>query len=121
MDALPDNFIKNITSTFGADGVEWLKHLPATLDACAQQWSLTIGPHFSNLSYNYVAPALRADGSATILKLSVPNGEARTELNALRLYDGRGICRLLDFDEAQGALLLESLKPGVMLSSVTDD
>src|SRR5436190_5152856 len=121
MNSVPEQFAKTITGTFGAAGAEWLTRLPDILAAIAQQWSLTILPHFANLSYNYVAPAVQADGTDVILKLSVPNAELLTELNALRLYDGRGICRLLAFDQTQGAMLLERLKPGVMLASVTDD
>lgn len=121
MSVVPEPFAKTITNTFGADGSAWLQRLPDLLDEFAQRWSLTILPHFSNLSYNYVAPALRADGTEVILKLCVPLSEMLTELNALRLYDGRGICRLLDSDEVQGAMLLERLKPGVMLATVTDD
>lgn len=121
MNFVPDPFAKTIVGTFGAAGDEWLQRLPAILTQCAQRWSLTVMPHFSNLSYNYVAPARRADGTAAILKLGVPNAELRNEIEALRLYDGRGICRLLDFDLDLGALLLERLQPGVMLSTITDD
>ena len=121
MNPVPEQFTKTITSTFGKAGAAWLTQLPGILELCAQRWSLTVMPHFSNLSYNYVAPAVRADGTEVILKVSVPNAEWLTELDALRLYDGRGICRLLAFDQEQGAMLLERLKPGVMLASVTDD
>lgn len=121
MNFVPDPFAKTIIGAFGIAGDEWLKRLPAILTECAARWSLTVQPHFSNLSYNYVAPARRADGTEAILKLGVPNPELINEIEALRLYDGRGICRLLDFDLDLGALLLERLQPGVMLSTVTDD
>ena len=121
MSLVPEPFAKTIGATFGAAGDEWLKRLPNILIQCAQRWSLTVMPHFSNLSYNYVAPAQRSDGTDVILKLGVPNSELINEIEALRLYDGRGICRLLDFDPDLGSLLLERLKPGVMLSSITDD
>ena len=42
-------------------------------------------------------------------------------MRALRLYDGRGIARLLDADEEQGVLLLERLQPGIPLAQVEDD
>ncbi|MCX6048199.1 MAG: phosphotransferase [Chloroflexi bacterium] len=121
MDSLSEKFTKNITGAFGEAGVEWLKQLPTILTECAQRWSLTVKPHFSNLSYNYVAPVVQANGTEAILKVCVPSPEWHTEYNALCLYAGRGICRLLQADAAQGILLLESLKPGLMLASVTDD
>jgi len=55
------------------------------------------------------------------LKVGVPNPELATEIEALRLFDGHGIVRLLEADCDQGALLLERLKPGTPLSSLTDD
>jgi streptomycin 6-kinase len=55
------------------------------------------------------------------LKLS-PDGETRpAEIDALRLFDGRGACRVLGVDEAQGSLLLERLLPGTGLHRLTDD
>jgi streptomycin 6-kinase len=105
----------------GAAGQAWLERLPAFLDACAQRWSLQLLPPFPNLSYNYVAPAVRADGSAVVLKVGVPNPELLTEAAALRLYAGRGTVQLLDADPEWGALLLERLQPGTPLSSLADD
>jgi streptomycin 6-kinase len=78
-------------------------------------------PPFSGLSYNYVAPAVRWDGTPTVLKLGFPNRELRTEIAALRLINGNGIVQLLDADPDQGALLLERLQPGTSLSSLPDD
>lgn len=56
-----------------------------------------------------------------ILKLGVPNRELTSEVDALRLYNGVGACRLLDADAEKGILLLERLKPGHMLATVMDD
>ena len=42
-------------------------------------------------------------------------------MQALRLYDGRGMVRLLDFDREQGIMLLERLKPGTPLLEVNDE
>ena len=56
-----------------------------------------------------------------VLKLGVPNRELTSEIAALRLYDGRGACRLLDADAEKGMLLLERLQPGHMLARLEDD
>ncbi len=61
------------------------------------------------------------DGTEVVLKLGVPNPELNTELAALRFYDGQGCVRLLDADEAQGAMLLERLRPGTELITLEDD
>jgi streptomycin 6-kinase len=117
---LPDSFVRTLSEAFGAKGVAWLKRLPALVAECERRYALTILPPFA-LSYNYVAPAVRADGADVALKLGVPNPELLTEIVALRHYGGRGIVQLLDADEEQGILLLERLKPGTTLLSLADD
>ncbi len=99
---------------YGAAGDGWLAGLPNLLAACARRWDLTLGPPFA-LSYNYVAPATRADGTPVVLKVGYPGRELQTEIAALRLYAGRGICRLLDAVPEDGSLLLERLLPGTAL------
>ncbi len=119
--AVPDDFARTIVEVHAAAGVEWLNRLPTILADCEQRWSLTILPPFAPLSYNYVAPAGRADGTDVVVKVGVPHPELLTEIEALRLYDGRGAVQLLDAVPDRGLLLLERLKPGTPLSSLPDD
>ena len=116
-----DGLARTILELYGERGAEWLERLPATIAECERRWSLKVLPPFQPLSYNYVAPAVRADGAEVVLKLGVPNPELRTEIEALRLYEGRGIVRLLNADAEKGILLLERLRQGVPLSSLEDD
>ncbi len=112
---------QTLVGLFDEQGAAWLENLPGLISACERRWSITVLAPLSELSFNYVAPALRADGSEAMLKLGVPNPELATEIEALRLYDGRGCVRLLAADAEWGALLLERLRPGTMLSAVADD
>lgn len=121
MNTVPNGFVRRIVELYGATGIEWLNCLPSIIADCAQRWSLVVMPPFEPLSYNYVAPAMRTDGRDVVLKVGVPNPELLTEIEALRLFNGRGIVQLLEVDRDQGALLLERLKPGTPLSSLTDD
>jgi streptomycin 6-kinase len=121
MNTVPSGFAHMIVELYGATGIEWLNCLPSIIADCAQRWSLMVMPPFKPLSYNYVAPAIRADGRDVVLKVGVPNPEFLTEIEALRLFNGHGIVQLLEVDRDQGALLLERLKPGTPLSSLTDD
>jgi streptomycin 6-kinase len=109
-------FTRRISSTFEPDGAPWLVALPGLIEEVAQRWGLRVGPPFPELSYNYVAPAWLADGTPAVLKLGVPRDELATEIDALRHYGGLGACRLLEADEAMGALLLERLEPGSTLA-----
>ena len=120
MDKIPATFARTIQEVFGERGAAWLDRLPATIANCERRWSLTVGPPFE-LSYNYVAPAVRADGTDAVLKLGVPNRELLSEIAALSFYDGRGIARLLESDAEQGIMLLERLKPGTPLVTLADD
>lgn len=106
---------------YGERGTEWLRRLPSTIAEYEERWSLTIQDPFEPLSYNYVAPAIDVDGTDVVLKIGVPNPELLTEIEALRIFDGRGIVRLLVADPDQGVLLLERLKPGTPLASLEDD
>ncbi|MFN8501253.1 aminoglycoside phosphotransferase family protein [Kouleothrix sp.] len=116
---IPAPFARTIAELYGDAGRAWLADLPSRLAACARRWDLALGPPFA-LSYNYVAPAARADGTPLVLKLGVPNPELASEAAALRHYAGRGIARLLD-DDGLGALLLERLLPGTALAAIEDD
>ncbi len=121
MPTLPADFTQRVIGAFGEAGAEWLRHFPATLDDCTKRWSLTLLPAFEPLSYNFVAPAIRQDGTEAVLKLGVPNPELTSEIEALHIYDGRGAVRLLEADPPGGALLLEHLKPGNPLVELEDD
>lgn len=121
MHQLPEQFTRTIVDLHEDAGVEWLNQLPQIIAECERRWSISVLPPFANLSYNYVAPAMTADGREVVLKLGVPNLELTREITALRYYDGRGIVQLLDSDPEKGILLLERLHPGTLLSSLADD
>lgn len=115
-----DRFVRHQREKGGA-GEAWLRRLPTLIADCQRCWSIHVEEPFPDLSYNFVAPATRADGIRAVLKLS-PDGETRpAEIDALRLFDGLGACRMLGVDEAQGSLLLERLLPGTGLDTLTDD
>lgn len=117
---LPQALVKNVTHVLGDEGRAWLDALPLLLVSCERDYGLTIGPPFE-LSYNYVAPVTRSDGSDAVLKVSPHGQDFRYELAATRHYDGRGMARLLESDEARGIALLERLRPGTMLVGLDDD
>ncbi|GIV96749.1 MAG: kinase [Herpetosiphonaceae bacterium] len=121
MHQLPEQFTRTIVDLHEDAGVEWLNQLPQIIAECERRWSISVLPPFANLSYNYVAPAMTADGREVVLKLGVPNLELTREITALRYYDGRGIVQLLDSDPEKGILLQERLHPDTLLSSLADD
>ena len=99
---------------------EWLAVLPGLVEQMVERWQLTLEGHFPNIEINYVAPATRADGTRCVFKISRHGLDTRHEIAALRLWDGRGACRLLEADPEHGAFLIERLEPGTMLAEVAD-
>lgn len=122
MSALPEDFVQFICTVYGTEAANaWFQRLPSFLEECAQRWQLKLLPPFENLSFHYVAPAVRADGTAVILKTCEFSDEFEHGLAALRLFNGRGIARLLEFDEEQKVMLLERLQPGTMLEELVPE
>jgi streptomycin 6-kinase len=121
MSTLANGFVDTIVNLYGTEGSAWLGRLPALVADCEQRWSIKVAAPLDNLSFNYVAPAVGADGRELVLKLGVVNPELLTEIEALRLFDGRGSVQLLAAEPEQGALLLERLSPGTLLSTLADD
>lgn len=121
---ISEHLCQTIKSVHGEKGEQWLAEFDKLLLDCEEKWEMTVElPSPFTLSFNFVAPAVLQDGTEAVLKLVVPSREFRTELAALRLYDGRGAVRLLAADEERGALLIERAKPGLMLaeSELSDD
>ena len=118
---VPDRLAERITDVHREAGTAWLSRLPDIIVECERRWSLKVFPPFDGLSYNYVAPAVRADGTDVVMKLGVPHDGLTAEIEALRHFDGRGAAKLLEVDPDLGAMVLERLKPGALLSTVTDD
>ena len=115
-------------NVFQEDGRAFLDALPDLIAEASERWGLTDVEPVSNLSFNFVAfakqpsPFGRGQGEGNIvLKIGVRNDELISEMAALHLFNGEGACRLIDYDEERGFLLLERLTPGVMLSTLEDD
>lgn len=117
---LPADFINTIQNVFGEDGHDMLARLPELIAEASARWGLTDVQPVSNLSYNFVAVAKQGEGNA-VLKIGVPHKELISEMAALTLFDGNGVCQLLEFDEERDMFLLEWLVPGTMLSELEDD
>lgn len=117
---LPPEFISNIQNTFREKGSAFLEALPDSIAEASAKWGLTDVQPVPTLSYNFVAFA-NWDNNKVVLKMGVPNNEMLSEMEALKLFNGEGACRLLDYDEERYWMLLERLTPGVMLSTLEDD
>ncbi|HAH01163.1 MAG TPA: aminoglycoside/hydroxyurea antibiotic resistance kinase [Ktedonobacter sp.] len=120
---IPDDFVRNVSAFHGDEGRPWIERLRTILANCEQRWGLTFASPFEyqSYAYHYIAPAMRSDGTAVVVKVHAPTGEFIQEAEALRIYDGHGMARLLDYDLNDEVLMLERLEPGTPLSDVEDD
>jgi streptomycin 6-kinase len=100
-----------------AEGQAFLRDLGKIVEQCEARWGLRVLRSIPNLSFSFVAEAVRADGTSCVLKLLA----REEEIEALRLFDGHGAARVLEVDVEQRWLLLERLTPGTMLATWPDD
>jgi streptomycin 6-kinase len=120
LNQLPKKFVNNIVFHYKEKGKAWLEQLDELISYCEDRWCLKTENHY-DLSYNYVAPAITNDGKEVVVKLSFPNIEVEHEQEALKVFNGDGIARLIDCDLARGITIIEKVSPGYMLSTVKDD
>lgn len=93
-------------------GPAWLAKLPQVIEELRERWSLRLGAPFHGGSCSWVAPAWPPDGEHAVLKITWPHREAMGEAEGLRLWDGRGVVRLLREDRGRLAVLVERCEPG---------
>lgn len=117
---LPSEFIANIEGGWGEAGRQFLADLPRLIDEASQRWGLMDVRPAPTLSFNFVAFAFHGD-QQVVLKMGVPNDEMVSEMTALRLFNGEGACQILEYDEEKCWMVVERLKPGMMLVTLEDD
>lgn len=92
--------------------MQWLDALGRIVGDLCARWSLTLDTPFErDVSCAWVAPGTR-NGTPIVLKIGMPHMEAEHEIAGLRFWDGDPTVRLLDADDALGAMLLERCEPG---------
>lgn len=117
---LQTGFTTRIIDLHGEKGREWLDDLPVLITSIEEQWCIRVHKPIHTLTYNYVAPATRENGTEAILKLGVPGAHVEREAECLRRYDGQGAPYILDHDSALGAMLLERVQPGTDIKQLKE-
>lgn len=118
---LPSSFVDRIIELHAERGRVWLENLSLLLERAESRWSIKVQGRIDPLTYNFVALAEGLHGEKWVLKAGVPDRELSTEIEALRIYAGEGMVRLIDADADKGLLLLERLIPGKPLADLKDD
>lgn len=100
----------------GPAGDSWLAGLPELIASLEADWSVTVGTALAGGNTSYVAEATASDGTPVILKAAMPPGMPgfvpfEQQLAALQFVGGDPYVRLLRYDQARRAFLLERLGP----------
>jgi streptomycin 6-kinase len=94
----------------------WLERVPQLVDECVDVWGLRLGEPYPAGAAGHAVRVDLADGAPAVLKIIFPHREAEHEATALRVWDGDGAVRLLEYDEERWAMLLERCEPGTLLA-----
>jgi streptomycin 6-kinase len=114
----PPGLARRAADGHGDPERQWLRALPEIVAECGRRWSLTFTGKAVAPSWNCLVSAVTSKDEPVLLKVGL---ELQHEIDALTHYDGRGAARVLEADSDLGALLLEQLLPGTLLSSIADD
>ncbi|MDT0321841.1 aminoglycoside phosphotransferase family protein [Streptomyces millisiae] len=117
---VPDEF----AAAYGGEDagrLAWLADLPRLGGELMERWGLRPdGPSAFGMA-SLVLPVLRNDGTPAVLKLQQLRAETVDIATGLRAWDGDGIVRLLEHDEASSCQLVERLDAARPLSSLPDE
>ncbi|MFJ4779399.1 aminoglycoside phosphotransferase family protein [Streptomyces sp. NPDC088762] len=117
---IPDGLVRAQLRWNGDAGREFIAGLPALAGRFLAQWELRrTGPVMHGVTA-LVLPVERADGTAAVLKLALPDEESAGEPLALRAWDGAGSVRLWEHDAETGSMLLERLDETRPLSALAE-
>jgi streptomycin 6-kinase len=120
---LPEVFLKTLRDIH-YDANEWLETLPKLLKRLERDWQIHIHTDslkLPRLSYNLVMFADGHDGTPYVLKMSPVSDEFTREVEAIKLYNGDGMARVIKSDMTLAAMLLERLEPGISLWDTPPD
>jgi streptomycin 6-kinase len=97
----------------GQQGERWLAELPDQVADLERQWSIAVGRPLTGGTASYVAHARTADGLEAVLKIAIPGLHFAHRVDVVARAQGRGYVRLLAYDVARRAMLLEALGPSL--------
>ncbi|WP_055703296.1 aminoglycoside phosphotransferase family protein [Streptomyces silaceus] len=117
---IPDELVESQHTYAGEPGRAFIAALPERVRETVGRWDLTVDGAPLHGMAALVLPVRRADGTPAAVKFQILDEETEGEPVALRLWDGDGAVRLLDYDDAHGTMLLERLDSTRMLSTMAD-
>ena len=89
----------------GADGIDWMNSLQGKIEYLALKWGFRPGLVLTGGSESLILNVELDDGSVAVLKIGLPMYcDCANEARVLRIADGTGYVKLIDYDEQSNAL-----------------
>lgn len=117
---IPDELVATQVTCNGEAGRAFVAALPELAADFVGRWQLRQTGSPMHGWCALVLPVERADGTPAALKLQALDEETAGEPVALRVWDGDGAVRLLEYEPESGTMLLERLDSSRHLSAVAD-
>jgi streptomycin 6-kinase len=118
---VPADLRQNIVYWHGPAGAAWIEGLPAMVAGVEERLRIRCDRVLDGGEVSLVAEVTCADGTPAILKVALRDSENDLEHHALALLAGRRVVRMLAYDKAAHAILLERLEPGTSLRAAVPD
>lgn len=96
----------------GSIGEVWLNTLDTIIADLEKQWEISVGNSLTGGTHAFVAYADGKNGERYVLKIDMPEnlgGEFSNSITALNTVNGKGYVKLIAYDIAKKACLLERL------------
>ena len=106
----PSHLASGVLELYPVEGPRWLDALEATQRKLASMWQIELGRWLPGSRTGCVRRVVTSTGAPAVLKVPVVPGDTSAELRVLRYWGGHGAPRVLQADDATGALLLEYVK-----------
>jgi len=115
---LPEKYIESIISMFGEEGKNWLDSINPILDKYINKFNLINIKLIDNLTYNLVLFAECEEYGKVILKIWLPDNEAKREMLVLEKYNENHTCKCYYSNKEDNIMILERLIPGETLHNI---
>lgn len=103
-----------LSRRFGPQVARWCSGVPALADEIATRWGLELGERYAYGASSVVLHCVQSEGTNAVLKLSPDPPFLADQAAMLSLFAPSGkIPAVLAVDETAGAVLLESVEPGL--------
>jgi streptomycin 6-kinase len=112
---VPEKLAAHCAGHFGREA--WLKGLSSLVERLSAQWQIEIAAPIDT-GAGWVAPALRADGSACFFKAIMPHFEADHEIDGLLHWAGNAAVQVWESDRPGQAYLMQACTPGRTLADL---